>query len=414
MYQFIHINTYARTASKKIKPTAAKNPIDADVKRSASEIISEALRDAGNCPHVENPEKPTFLEGSEQELRGLLDEIEQNIEKSHKLNGGRRLRADAHVLLAGVASFPRELAESEPKTFEKWRENTLFFLKDKYGEALRAVVFHDDEEHPHIHFYVCDKNKVNAKDLHPGYIAAQGLGLTKEGKRAYIEAMRNFQSEYYAKVGHESGLMRDGPARRRETRQVYKARQREERERVALSNKAQSALSDAFDEASQLAKKAKFARSAAQNEMDQARAAQAAASAAKAEAEKRLEEAASLARRADEAKRVLAQREERAAQVAERNERTVQALKKAQDLKQLTDHPEHLAMLRFIESNPDIKAILTTLKNEPAIISHIAEALDLQGFAGEEPTDWLATLEEADRKALEAASTLNSSGLEFK
>ena len=58
------------------------------------------------------------------------------------------MRADAALLLAGVASFPRESANNDPELYKKWEELTVAYLKNKYGANLRAVLMHDDEEHP--------------------------------------------------------------------------------------------------------------------------------------------------------------------------------------------------------------------------------------------------------------------------
>lgn len=283
MYQFIHIETYARKASTKVKPTKPKGgkeaaavapAAQADGERPAArgpdsllqkngtvkqgrtkcnvaEVIAEALRDDGHCLHVEHPETPTFLLGDEAMLRGLPAEIERNIEAHHAKHGGRKLRADAHVLLAGVASFPRPLSEAEPGTYQLWKERTLAFLQKTYGDDLRVVLMHEtDEAHPHMHFYVMSVDQVNAKQLHAGYVAAAAHpALSKASTVAYQDAMRGFQSDYYADVGHACGLLRDGPKRRRVPRGVYLAQQQEQRERVALDARAVQAHGDLLNEA---------------------------------------------------------------------------------------------------------------------------------------------------------------------
>lgn len=219
-------------------------------------VIGEALRDAGQCLHVEHPQAPTFLLGDEAVLRALPDEIERNIEAHQKKYGGRKLRADAHVLLAGVASFPKALAQAEPGTYERWQTLTMDFLKRKYGTRLRAVLRHDDEEHPHLHFYVVDAERPNAKELHAGYVAAASYpALSKESVVAFKEAMRDFQSAYYAEVGHSVGLLRDGPKRKRMPRSEYLAHQREARERVALDGLVATAHSELLDIAASEAKR---------------------------------------------------------------------------------------------------------------------------------------------------------------
>ena len=55
----------------------------------------------------------------------------------------------------------------------------------KYGDNLRAVVMHNDEEHPHLHFYVYSDTEVNAKMLHDGHKNASRKGSYKAGVQAF-------------------------------------------------------------------------------------------------------------------------------------------------------------------------------------------------------------------------------------
>lgn len=262
MYQFIHIETYARQASTKQKPSK-KAKANTDVraskpKQNVSGVIAEAVRDEGNCPHIAEPQPPRYIVGNNAIMREMESDIERNLEAHHARTGGRKVRSDAHVLLAGVASFPRELQKTEPETYAKWERKTVEWLQEKYGDDLRCILSHDDdEEHPHIHFYVYSAEKVNAKELHDGYAAAVALpSMTKEAGIAHADAMREMQSAYYADVAHDCGLLRDGPKRRREPRDVYKARQREERERVALTKEVSQVHADLLNGAAIEAKAA--------------------------------------------------------------------------------------------------------------------------------------------------------------
>lgn len=261
MYQFIHIETYARQASTKQKPTKAKAGAKAEskvkIKQNVSGVIAEAIRAEGNCPHVADPKPPRYIVGDDSLMQGMQAEIEQNLEEHHKRIGGRKIRADAHVLLAGIASFPRDLQKSEPETYAKWESKTVEWLQKKYGDNLKAVLMHDDEDHPHIHFYVYSAEKVNAKELHDGYVAAAKFpSITKEAGIAHANAMRELQSAYYAEVGHACGLLRDGPKRKRMDRATYKAIQREERERVALGSEVAQVHADLLNGAANEAKAA--------------------------------------------------------------------------------------------------------------------------------------------------------------
>lgn len=277
MYQFVHIETFARVASRKERPTkkkagpsgaatssAADDPKGMDryttadgVKRgdkgNVSDVIGEALRDDGNCRHVDDPQAPTFLIGDADTVRALAVEIDEKCERV-KASKGRAVRKDAHVLLAGVASFPESLQKAEPETYARWELLTLAWLQGKYGDNLRAVLRHDDETYPHLHFFVLSRDPMayDAKALHDGHVAVAASGapsMTKEGGAVYNDAMRDFQSDYYAKVGHPCGLHRDGPKRVRKTRQQYKREQRENRERVALDAAVLAAQADVLEAA---------------------------------------------------------------------------------------------------------------------------------------------------------------------
>ena len=72
----------------------------------------------------------------------------------------------------------------------------------KYGDNLRAVVMHNDEEQPHLHFFVCSDTEVNAKALHYGHKA----------KKNFIAASKAFQDDYHAQVDP----LRNGPPRAKE------------------------------------------------------------------------------------------------------------------------------------------------------------------------------------------------------
>ena len=69
---------------------------------------------------------------------------------------------------------------------------------------------HNDEEQPHIHFYVYSDTEVNAKALHYGHAA----------KKNFIAASKAFQDDYHAQVAIHCGMARLGPKKQRLTRRV--------------------------------------------------------------------------------------------------------------------------------------------------------------------------------------------------
>lgn len=223
MFQFIRAEVYARRASTNEKSKSQFN---------ASDVIGEALRDEGHCPHVEKPEAPRYLLGSEAGTRAILGRIQENAAQ-YRDKMGRKMREDAAVLLAGVASFPRDAANKDPDLYARWESLTVEYLQKKYGDNLRAVVMHNDEEHPHLHFYVYSDTEVNAKMLHDGY---------KNGSspKAYKKGCEDFQNEYFEQVASRCGLARTGPKRRRLSRAEWHA----EQEMAMSISKAESAVLD--------------------------------------------------------------------------------------------------------------------------------------------------------------------------
>ena len=141
MYQFIHAEVYARRASS--------NPKN-KTEYSIDDIIGEAIRDPAHSGAVANPQPPRYIISSEEGLKSMLVRIKENAEK-YRDPIGRKMRADAPVLVAGVASFEVE-AEKDPELYARWGVINYCLSQGKYGDNLRAVVMHNDEEQPHLHF----------------------------------------------------------------------------------------------------------------------------------------------------------------------------------------------------------------------------------------------------------------------
>uniref|UniRef100_UPI00163D6268 plasmid recombination protein n=1 Tax=Enterococcus faecalis TaxID=1351 RepID=UPI00163D6268 len=161
-YQFIHIEDYGKTVSKKKKNDGKNEKYKKESKgRSVREIIAEAKRESGNCPHVENPEDPKLLYGVDlDQVEKLAYEYHENT-KIHDKNGKeKKLRSDANILLAGVISLNRDNIE----IWEEYKNDSIQYLKNKYGKNLISVIEHTDEANPHIHFY-CIQNTGKKFDL---------------------------------------------------------------------------------------------------------------------------------------------------------------------------------------------------------------------------------------------------------
>jgi len=216
-YQFFHIETYARIPSRTGK------------KQSVIGLVREAERHPNACLHIESPKKPTLLFGKHPST--VADDIFKLSEQALD-SKGRKLRTDAQVLLGGIASYPipcEQVTLDCPK-LQKWLTLNLAFLKAEYGNALKSIILHLDENYPHIHFYChpelgCE-NKLNIRDIHCGMqlrdsVPDKGVGSGKLRSRLYKQAMRDQQDRYYEKVGSECGLTRIGPKTRKLSRKEW-------------------------------------------------------------------------------------------------------------------------------------------------------------------------------------------------
>ncbi len=222
-YQFIHIDVYGREGSSQSKTVTKKSGVKVTTttkSRSAKEILSEQWREDGACPHINNPGEPALLYGiAPLDVLPLIDEWADQAKDAQ----GRKLRKDANCVIIGVASLPRAMEDE----FPQFAEDTLEWLKEKYGDRLKSVVVHNDEAHPHLHFTVVPRIGERLDDIHEGYKASKQAKIDgkKKGEQnlAYIGAMRTFQDEFSKKVAMAHGLTRIGPARRRLTRAQWHA-----------------------------------------------------------------------------------------------------------------------------------------------------------------------------------------------
>lgn len=222
-YQFIHFDSYAREGSKQSKTVTKKNGDKITTTKqvkSIRQILEEQARIETACPHIDHPRRPGLLYGvPPMEVLQMVEDWAENAKDAQ----GRRLRKDGLCALVGVASLPREMEDD----FPQFAEDTLTWLKEKYGDRLKSVVVHDDEAHPHLHFTVVPRIRERFDDIHDGYKASKQV--KQEGKKkgeqnlAYIEAMRAVQDDFSNRVAMSHGLTRIGPGRRRLTRAQWKA-----------------------------------------------------------------------------------------------------------------------------------------------------------------------------------------------
>lgn len=231
--QFMHIELYSRAGNVTTKKT------------SIAGVINEAVRVEGFTSHIIadgfTPSQPTYLFSQENKtLEEHYSDLMTQVE-NEKDSLGRKIKSDKNILLAGVVSYPKprvaEWTDEDKENYFYFKELTLEFLKEKWGDNLVCVLEHTDEQYPHLHFYVVNKNKVaNTPELHPGF--NERIKIEKEAKankiavdkklqvKKFNEAMKKFQDEYYQKVSMFIGLDRLGPKVQRMNRTEWRERKR--------------------------------------------------------------------------------------------------------------------------------------------------------------------------------------------
>jgi hypothetical protein len=212
MFQFAHIDSYSRVTPKVGKTGA----------HSVHSIVAEASRVSGSVPHIQNPQSPVHLYGAPlEDLEAACDTWASTIKDTR----GHKLRKDALCLLAGVISAR---AGIESETWNKIKEDSITWLRKKYGDRLKTVVEHVDENNPHIHFYCIPLAGERFDQIHDGKREVAAFkGRTKgQQNAAYQQAMRKWQDEFSADVGVPNGMSRFGPRKRRLSRAAWKQEQR--------------------------------------------------------------------------------------------------------------------------------------------------------------------------------------------
>lgn len=238
-YQFIHLESWSR------KPD--------DKGRSTDFIFDEASRKPIASVHVTDPKPPTVIYGlSLDEVRHMHDEAAAAAMTPGARGKLRKIASTQKTLHTVVASHPYTVEDvrADPKKAKEvrdWERRTVAWLKEQYGLALKAVIRHTDEQQWHIHAYVLPTHdpELRAGLYHPGSVAKKAVkatgrrdgedakALNKRADVAYKSAMRDWQDSYHETVAVPCGLTRLGPARRRLTREEWKAEQAQAR---ALQN----------------------------------------------------------------------------------------------------------------------------------------------------------------------------------
>lgn len=312
-YQFVHVEAYARISGA---GKAGGLTLRA--------VVAEAERSPGACPHVAHPQPPIVLYGMAPSAAAAVAEERAAVAKDAS---GRKFRRDGLCLVGGVASYPDAFevvnADADARArWAAWEATTLAWLHTEYGNRLASVVRHEDESHPHVHFFVLpdlrEDGRLRIADVHGGRAAADSVkaagGAKGAQNEAYKAAMREFQRRYWEVVGLGHGLTRLGPGRRRLTRAGWQAEQ-SAAAAAAETLRAATVAEGRVAQASAAVERARATFGAAKAGAVKARAAADAAEAARcqAEADARAKARAVLARAHADGRRVVAEAEARAA-----------------------------------------------------------------------------------------------------
>lgn len=228
---FLHFQTYARKESKGGNFVA--------------QVIGEANRDPEFSVHVDAPKPPRVLHGDPSTFQADHDAHVADRATEVRVKGEvkrRAIRQDRHTLATIIASYPLTFDQiakggDDARThLTDWERRTVEWVSAEYGDQVRVVLAHDDEPHPHLHFWMLPDNAdADATMLHPGKKAkklaeaeakAEGMKpreAVKVANQALKETMRRVIDGYHGAVGVPLGMTRDGPKRRRLSRTQWQA-----------------------------------------------------------------------------------------------------------------------------------------------------------------------------------------------
>lgn len=228
---FLHFQTYARKESKG--------------GNSVSQVVGEALRDPEFSVHVDAPKPPRVLYGTPSTFQADHDAHVADRATEVRVKGDvkrRAIRQDRHTLATVIASYPLTFdqvakgGDDARAHLADWERRTVEWVRAKYGDQVRVVLAHEDEPHPHLHFWMLPENAdADATMLHPGKEAkklaeaeAKAKGIEPReavniGNRLLKAVMRGVIDDYHGTVGVPLGMTRDGPKRRRLSRAQWQA-----------------------------------------------------------------------------------------------------------------------------------------------------------------------------------------------
>lgn len=231
--QFINKIWSARVQLDKKEKVIVRGREITPVAWSASDLLMEALRKDGHIPHVSAPKPPGILYACSDEIRNnplKVADLAEAWAESRKAVTGRAHQRNSPVMASTVISLPKEMDEEWPA----FRDASLKWLKEKYGDRLKLVVEHLDEENKHCHAYciplwgIGEDGKPFSEPfatVHEGYgesrkvrrgaIEKSGSSQGAKTGKAYVDAMKEYQDKFHHDVARHFKLSRLGPQKKK-------------------------------------------------------------------------------------------------------------------------------------------------------------------------------------------------------
>lgn len=210
--QFLRIEEYSQ------KTVQRKN---GETRGNVFGILKEAEREASHSKHVNNPMKPEIIFGiTASEMLSELNYLSENVKVNNK-----KIRKDARILTAGIASYPikQTSKEFDIKHFEIWKKVTVEYLKAKFNSNIKSVICHMDESNPHLHFYLYNSKDLNMRSFHPAFLAEDNEKNTKLKRKAFRSGLTEFQDQYFKLTSKPLGFERKTVQRERRSRKTQLA-----------------------------------------------------------------------------------------------------------------------------------------------------------------------------------------------
>ena len=223
----------ARGQFLRVEKFAVVSPRGKSGGNNIAKVAHGAVRTAGYCPHIEQPEPPILLYGvSPLDAAARAQEwARQQTDHYHHISCStpltRKFRADKPCTVVGVISAPPEWLPDE--RWAQFCSASLAWLKRKYGEdRLCSLLEHRDERWLHMHFWVVPHLGETFSAIHQGEKALDKVG--RKAARvirdaAYKKAMSQLLDEFSLAVGSNFGLARETVNGTRRSREDWQRKQ---------------------------------------------------------------------------------------------------------------------------------------------------------------------------------------------